>query len=130
MQSLEETYIEGDKIAGSKDAHEIAQKNGWRVVVPENNQLQLDIDDNHSYQIWAKHRNVIEKSLKITKVVETPSKSGKPGRCHITVDLDVTLKPDERIVLQALLGSDRTREILSWVNLKRNDESPTLFYEK
>lgn len=130
MNPLSEQYFEGNDIKDSRDALEEAKKHGWKVVFPEDNQLQLDIDDDASYQIWARARNLIEKHLKINKVVETPSKSGQVGKWHITVDLGVSLTPEERILLQALLGSDRMRETLSYIRFRHTDMKPTLFYEK
>lgn len=130
MNPLQEQYFEGTEIKDSRDALEDAKKNGWKVVFPEDNQLQLDIDDDASYQVWSRARNLIEKHLKINKVVETPSKSGQIGKWHITVDLGVSLTPEERIMLQALLGSDRMRETLSYIRFRHSDNQPTLFYEK
>lgn len=131
MEPLAQTYlseIEGNN--SSKAAHEIAVKNGWKVILPEANQLLIDIDNEADYQVWSRARHLIEKTLKIKKVVETPSKSEKPGKWHITVDLGVTLTAAERITLQAMLGSDRMREILSFFRLQNTDSEPTLFYEK
>lgn len=117
-------------VASSAEAQELAAKNGWKVVLPADNELQLDIDDSAGFQIYEKHRPMFGHFIEIEKVTEIPSKSGKYGRKHITLILKKTVTPIERILFQSLLGSDRMRELLSWIRIQQNDLNPTLFFEK
>ena len=73
----------------------------------------------------------MNKFVGIYNYTEKPSKSGEPGKMHITlVFQDRTFTTLERIGLQAMLGSDRVRELLSYVQYLNGDAHPTLFLEK
>lgn len=107
-----------------------AEQNGWKIVVPAPNELQIDIDSASQYD---KHNHALEAFLRFFQIggVESHgSKSGAPGKLHITITLMNEVSPLERIALQSLLGSDPRRELLSYVRLKLNDPVPTLFMEK
>lgn len=107
-----------------------AQKEGLRVVFPAANELQLDIDDEAAYQVFEKNIEIIDGQYGPSTHVAKPSRSGKRGKYHITVTLPVPVTSNhERIALQAFLGSDRTREALSWLQAENRDEHPTLFLE-
>lgn len=127
VEPLSETYFPGEDAPSTEKALERAKKEGLKVVYPEKNQLQIDIDRPEDYKIWAEHRFIVERFLKIKKIVETPSKEA--GHWHIVVDLGVQIEPIQRILLQAVLGSDRKRELLGFVMLNNGEEKPTLFLE-
>src|SRR2546421_648626 len=114
----------------SQDAMVMATKSGWSVKHPADNELFIDIDDRSGYIRFVRARKVLREFLEIKEIIKTPSKSGKPSRFHITVRLEQPITPLERILLQALFGSDQMREIFSYQNLKRGDSHPTLFFEK
>jgi hypothetical protein len=40
-----------------------------------------------------------------------------------------TVTSIERVALQAMLGSDSIREMLSWLRLRRGIDTPTIFFE-
>lgn len=122
------TYLNG---VSSSRALELADENGWRVVLPRPNQLFLDIDDDASYEDYCKQLERFQDYICGAEVESmTPSKSGKPGKHHIVLKLERDVTAGERIVFQLMLGSDRTREVLSYVRLMNNDPHPTLFFEK
>ena len=58
-----------------------------------------------------------------------PSRSGLPKR-HITVTLDQPITNYQRLALQVMLGSDRVREFLGYIQEKQGDPTPILFIEK
>lgn len=66
----------------------------------------------------------------IQVVSNKPSRSGAPGKRHITLALNRKLTSVERILFQALLGSDRKRELLSYIRVLNSDPEPTLFFER
>ena len=104
---------------------------GLEVVYPEDNQLQIDIDNHHSYMLLYNQLSIVQKFIGEYEYKETPSKSGEPHKFHITLTFtEHTFTPLERVGLQAMLGSDRVRELLSYVQLKNDDPHPTLFLEK
>ncbi|SRR6266700_1463941 len=126
-----ETYV-STKVAGlpsTKAALEKAKADNLKIVYPKSNELQIDIDRPEDYAVWQAHRGVLDEYFRIVKVVETPS--NEKGHLHITVTIDGVLNPFERIAFQAVLGSDRKRELLGLIMNKLGHESrPTLFLEK
>ena len=126
--------IEYDPLTGipnSQRAINQAAMEGLEVVYPAANELQIDIDNEHSYRLLSNQLYIMNKFVGIYNYTEKPSKSGEPGKMHITlVFQDRTFTTLERIGLQAMLGSDRVRELLSYVQNLNGDAHPTLFLEK
>jgi hypothetical protein len=63
----------------------------------------------------------------------TTSPSGEPGHAHVVVTLERPVRDmRERIMLQALLGSDPMRELLSWRRLEdgADEDAISLFFER
>lgn len=94
------------------------------------NELFIDIDTDADYAVFQDHFATIEKHYGIVGYpAVAPSKSGAPRR-HITVTLRNNITHTERILLQAVLGSDRKREMLAWLEELHGDATPVLFLEK
>lgn len=112
------------------DPEEAARANGCAIVYPADNELQLDIDSEADFTRFEDQLPILKRTVGVTTWRVHPSKSGGEKR-HVTVvlDRDVT-DARERILLQALLGSDRKRELLSLVYLNAGRAKPTLFFEK
>jgi hypothetical protein len=72
---------------------------------------------------------ILSKFMQVLKWDDTPSRGGLPKR-HITVYLGRAISSLERLALQAMLGSDRIRELLGFVRLQRGELHPTLFFER
>lgn len=100
-----------------------------RIVYPTDWEIQLDIDNEHSYLLFNNQIRIARQYLSIVGIEEHPSKSGLPKR-HITITLDYKVTPLERIALQACLGSDRIRELLGFMRLNLKQTNPTCFFEK
>jgi hypothetical protein len=117
----------------SEVAHRDAEAKGCVVVVPTNRQLFIDIDSkaalNDFWRCWSVFRE--QEQLHNEDMVRSDSPSGEKHHEHIVITLKRDLESDEeRIMLQALLGSDPMREMLSWKRVKLGDKTPTLFFEK
>lgn len=122
---------------GDVPVEEEARNNGLRVVVPADGELQIDLDSEEDYQNHKAMMEVLSGRGVVYEYHEAPSKSGLPNR-HITVkllsgpggrDITLPLDPWQRIALQAALGSDPVRELLSCMRVFRNVEPPTAFLE-
>lgn len=113
----------------SQNAIERARDEGLVVVFPKSNELFIDIDNEHSFQLFLKQFDIMSKYLGATGYEQSPSKSGMPKQ-HVTVYMDRDVTEIERLALQAMLGSDRVRELLGYVQEKNGDPHPTLFLEK
>ncbi len=117
----------GDK--ANLNADKRAEARGCYVVNPQPNELFIDIDREEDYEYFKKNVNWLKDIIECWHV--SPSPSGKPGHYHIVVTLKRSVRDAfERIGLQAILGSDRLREVLSWRNAMNNSGRPTCFFEK
>jgi len=113
----------------SQSAYEKAEKHGLQVVLPTNHQLFIDIDGEEAYAVFVKNYPQFCHWYEVTEKVETPSKSGLPKK-HIYITLKEKVTDNERLVLQAFLGSDLVREFLGMMRINANDSHVTLFLEK
>ena len=104
---------------------------GWKVVLPQLTEIFIDIDNSADYAKFYELFPTLQEFLPLAKIVrDTPSPSGAEGHRHIVVDLCEHTTDLERVLLQAVLGSDRKRELLAWQRINLRDAVPTLFFEK
>src|SRR3990172_3422630 len=93
----------------TRDPVRIAEAMGMDIVLPEEDQLFIDIDDTpssiHFHEALAK---VVGLGYNFQMVSNTSSKSGDVRR-HVIAKAPWPLTPIARIAWQAALGSDRNR---------------------
>lgn len=112
-------------------ALESAAKVGMLVRSPRPNELFLDIDDDDAWEAFGTMLAVINQNYPAGWTYTcTPSKSGLPKR-HVVVTMHRPINSElERVLLQAILGSDRKRETLSFIAIDKDiNPKPTLFFE-
>jgi hypothetical protein len=110
-----------------RDPEEKAKELGLVVRYPSERELFIDIDSQEAldrfedlYAIFEEHRD------HAAAYDVTPSPSGKPGRYHVVVTLSKPVTDQkERIILQALLGSDTKRELIAYLV-----DSRSCFFER
>ena len=108
-----------------------AKARGQVIRLPEKNELFVDIDTKEQLQHFhrmlprlAKHEDRLWLDF-----VCTPSRSGG-DRLHVVVKLPRDVMSDlERIALQAILGSDPVRELISIARVKFENPHPSVFFE-
>lgn len=108
------------------------ESEGFRIALPEDNELQIDIDNGLHFAAFLRGLDSVCRNVPrvdLWTIEMHPSKSGQPQRKHVTIKLPVAVSPWQRIALQAALGSDPMRELLSALRLMRGDSYPTLFVE-
>ena len=113
----------------SQRALDEAARDDLDVVFPADDELQIDIDSDEAFAVYEEHFDIVQNHIGVLNVTINPSRSGLPKR-HITLKLKTNVSMIERLALQAMLGSDRLREILGYVQYKNNDPHPVLFLEK
>jgi hypothetical protein len=96
-------------------AFEKATKANLDVVIPDDRTLTLDIDTPTQPEAFFELREFLNNFYRVEKVQYTKSKS---GNMHIYITMTDSFTPLEKIALQACLGSDPKREILSFVRAK------------
>lgn len=113
-------------------AQKAAVAKGCRIVLPRPEELFIDMDTQAAYDhfiaVGLRH---LRRIFPDAEVKVTPSPSGKPGRYHGVVTLPRHVRDErERVLLQALLGSDLVRELVAWERIERRAPHPVLFFEK
>lgn len=99
------------------------------IRYPKPNELFVDIDNARDFTRFKTLVEMIDRVEGVARWVDTPSASGGQHR-HIVVTLTRNVTEFERIALQAMLGSDLKREILSYERHKRGSHPhPTVFFE-
>lgn len=123
--------LEGNEYTpNSQHAYEKAELGNLVVCVPAADEIQIDIDSQQAFDKFMESWGILKAHTAFCDcpVLITPSKSGLP-KCHVRIKSYCTLGPMERIALQAVLGSDITRELLSVVQVFNNDPESTLLLE-
>lgn len=100
---------------------------GLVIIEPQDNVLQLDIDCGSQMDQYEKQIAAVRSIYGVVETVQTVSKSGKS---HIYLRLKDNLHIEERIAIQASLGSDPRRELFTLRNLREKRDYPLFLYEK
>lgn len=107
-----------------------AEGDGCVVVIPKSNELFIDIDSESQFETFKRLIVTFQKLEHGARWTMAPSPSGKPGHYHVTVRLGRDIDNRERILLQAVLGSDPMRELLSLQRCDAGNPNPSLFFER
>lgn len=114
----------------SKSPFEVAEALGVDCILPKGNELFIDLDceadEKWMYEMLkVLHDNGYE--LTLDKITQSRG-GGKHAYLHWDED---EWTPLERVAMQACLGSDRKRELLSFLRIGLGDEKrpPTTFFE-
>ena len=117
--------------AESIDIHDAAiaeaEANGLEVIVAQDNQLLLDIDSPEQEVQFAANKDLLAALWGIVNIQSWKSKSGI-GR-HVVIDLPQSLTHEQRIGLQAAMGSDGKREIIAMKRAEANDPRPSVLFK-
>jgi hypothetical protein len=106
-----------------------ALERGQGIEVAPPDVLQIDIDGPEAYERFSASLNIWQTCPTLPalgKIVERSSRT--EGHKHITIELPTEYGIEHRIMLQALLGSDIKREILSLASYYNGHETPIVFY--
>jgi len=114
----------------SEEAYKKAEREGKKVVLPDEYTLQIDIDTKEAYELMV-NRLVDLTMWDYWPIIEKDEVSftGEPHR-HVYIRVAKKLEILERIALQMYLGSDSKRELLSIIRYTMNDPAPTKFFER
>lgn len=123
--------LESEKYLESRQRYCARKKEeGYKIYYPEENELLLDFDDEESFQTFKRRIAIIEREAK-TDIKWTVFNSTTKGHRHVSVKMPMKIENNyERIAVQAVLGSDPIREMLSLFRAWRDDPHPTLLARK
>ncbi len=104
-----------------------AARVGCQVVLPRSNQLFLDLDTDEQFEQFQNRINFfIQNEYEIT-VKTTRSRNGNR---HVIVTLPFDMTNEQRVILQAALGSDWKREAISAMRSICKADVVSCFFEK
>jgi hypothetical protein len=109
-----------------EESIEYARKMRLRAEPADDYELQLDIDTPEQEEQYRRMLPHVGDVYDIEDVVETPSKSGNK---HVRIYTAYPLSVEERIALQAILGSDPKKELCSLRRWLNSDPIPILLFE-
>lgn len=109
----------------NRNVAELAKELNADLVVPAENHLLVDLDSETAKDLF--WRRYSELSGRYPLKVETyKSKSGTHDHAIVTLPMDLPIK--ERLLLQALMGSDLTREWLSYLRVLDGTPNPSVLF--
>jgi hypothetical protein len=113
----------------SRDPFEVAKAKGPVCVLPEDDVLQVDLDDEGDMPHLEEMLRVALGNGIHFEVVKVTRSAG--GNQHVYIrSLSFPVRdPTLRVALQACFGSDRKRELLSAFRVLQGCELPTVFFE-
>lgn len=111
-----------------EQCQEWAESYNCIVKVAKDNELFIDIDTEERFNLFEAMQHILCKYFPVTGILISPSKQGLPHR-HIVVTLDNDYGLGHRIALQAALGSDSMRELLSIRRACYQEENVVIFFE-
>jgi hypothetical protein len=124
----ESSQADALKYDESDNVKEKAKALGLDIITPGEYEVQIDIDtpaDIKHLRTGLKILKDKNEGYKFTRL--TTSKSGNK---HVYITFDRAWSPIERIVVQACLGSDRKRELLSMMRVfNKSNNAPTVLFE-
>lgn len=112
----------------SEHPRQVADREGWTMAEPQEDELFLDIDNDDSAEVY----HQIVATLRQFFHVEQSNITVSPGgNTHVYLRVPgQTFTPLERVALQACLGSDRKRELFSFLRIRlKMERPPTVFFE-
>jgi hypothetical protein len=111
-----------------EEVEQVADERGLIAFFCKDDELMVDEDTPLSPSLWTAVESALWKGGHhfLRDELVTTSVNGNRHRYY---KLEAPLDPTERLLLQACLGSDPLREILSLLRLKEGSEAVTVLFE-
>ena len=103
---------------------------GFSIFYPEPNELCLDIDSEEDYQKFLARFQYLSREVDNPYIAFKEFQSSTKGHRHIIITLPYDVDRFERLALQAVLGSDPIKEMLSIFRIWQGDKFPSLLAMK
>lgn len=100
---------------------------GLEIVKPGATDIQIDLDTPIVPDTFM-HRVMMAEDLGLVKKFSEKATPSKGGNWHVTLQATRPLTPLDRLMLQALLGSDWKREMLSYQRYLNGDMEPSVLF--
>ena len=123
MENLKKTEVVPASETYTKHSIETAlaqlrdQGHALEPVYGDEHILLLDLDTFANQMVYTKNLRYAQRWMEL---IETDRWLSKSGNLHVVLRTDACLGLRERAALQAFLGSDPTRELVSWFQAKES----------
>lgn len=107
-----------------------AKRLHWKIVEPKPNQLQLDLDGARAVRRYGMLYGILRKQGLAKRWQEKIIPSKRVNHVHVIVTLPRRINNLERVALQAILGSDITREAFNYCRVKKRNKYPIVLFER
>lgn len=104
---------------------EYARKNNLKVVTADAHTILLDLDSDADFHFYRAMLHKVQKHLEIFQDGEWRSEH---GGFHVRLKTKRKLSIRSRLLVQACLGSDRTKEFLSLVRVWEGRRDPVMLF--
>lgn len=103
---------------------------GLSVVPADSRTLQIDLDSHRAVCAYGNHYKLLTEHglTKGWKPSITPSE--RKGHAHVTIKLPKPMPLLKRILYQAILRSDITRELFNTIRAEKKRKYPVIFFER
>ena len=101
-----------------------ADKRGCDILEPGPCEAFIDIDSDEAFAIFKHRWQTFHRAEPKARYVVSASPSGKFGHYHVVVSVARTLQVYERLWIQAILGDDPLRGLLSYKETRDYGGSP------
>jgi hypothetical protein len=110
------------------DIPALCEKLNCDLIVGDESTLLLDLDNDHALNEFQRVRPVVEQVYPFKSVERYPSRNGNGE--HVIIKLvSPVMDTIERLLLQAALGSDGKREVLSRYRVARGHLTPSVLFK-
>lgn len=109
------------------DLAELAEDRDCVLVVADERTLLLDLDDDHACRVFDKNLPKVKDKYSVESVERYPSRRARHEHAIVRL-VDPIPDPVTRLLLQATLGSDATRELLSLYRVQRGHSTPSVLF--
>jgi hypothetical protein len=107
-----------------------ARSRGWRIVEPKPNELQIDLDGARALRQYGMQFSILRRAGLAKGWMEHIKESKKRGHVHVIIRMPKRINNRERVLLQAVLGSDIKREAFNYVRVVKRNKYPIVLFEK
>lgn len=105
-----------------------ADRHGLDVLFSDSRTLQLDLDSDDALERFQQQYDMLYNNGVIIDHATCEVLQSKSGNYHVIVHLTRSHMVLERIMLQALLGSDIKREMLAYIGWEKGQQNPVLLF--
>lgn len=109
-------------------AVEKAKRFNCDIVIADDSTLQIDLDSDEALEVFDR-QHLLLCDLGLLPSFNYEQSESKGGNTHITIPLGFSLSVEQRLLLQALLGSDLKREALSLKRVREGMPNPILLFK-